>query len=230
VPAGEPGQAGRRRDVLRELRAAPGPVGIAELADRLGVHPNTVRFHLTSLLRAGQVERVEADPGGPGRPPQLFRPVRGMDPAGPRRYQLMAEILADQLAAGPEPAARAVEAGRTWARRLAAPTTAAAGPEAGAPDAVARLVGLLDDLGFAPEAPTADPTGPGDAGGPVRIGLRNCPFLALAEARQEVVCPVHLGLMRGALEAWGAPVTVARLEPFVAADLCVAHVAREGAR
>src|SRR2546430_7522785 len=51
----------------------------------------------------------------PGRPPQLFRPVRGMDPTGPRRYQLMAEILADQLAAGPDPAAHAIQAGRAWA-------------------------------------------------------------------------------------------------------------------
>jgi predicted ArsR family transcriptional regulator len=83
---------------------------------------------------------------------------------------------------------------------------------------VARLVGLLEEFGFAPEAPE------GGAAEGMRIGLRNCPFLDLAEARPEVVCPVHLGLMRGALEGWGAPVTVDRLEPFAEPDRCLAHV------
>jgi predicted ArsR family transcriptional regulator len=40
-----------------------------------------------------------------------------------------------------------------------------------------------------------------------------------------VVCPVHLGLMRGVLESAGAAVTVDRLDPFVHPDLCVAHLA-----
>jgi predicted ArsR family transcriptional regulator len=43
--------------------------------------------------------------------------------------------------------------------------------------------------------------------------------------RFPVVCPIHLGLMQGALEAWNAPVTVDRLEAFVEPDLCLAHIA-----
>jgi hypothetical protein len=34
-----------------------------------------------------------------------------------------------------------------------------------------------------------------------------------------------LGLMRGALETWEAPVTVERLEAFSEPDLCLAHLA-----
>jgi DNA-binding Lrp family transcriptional regulator len=71
---------GRRRDVLRLLRDAGGPISIAEIADRLGIHANTARFHLESLVRNGQVERSIADPDSPGRPPQLFLAARGMDP------------------------------------------------------------------------------------------------------------------------------------------------------
>ena len=79
-----------------------------------------------------------------------------------------------------------------------------------------NMVHVLEDLGFAPERRTAD--------GEQQVGLRHCPFLELAENRTNVVCPVHLGLMRGALETWKAPVTVDRLEAFVEPDLCIAHL------
>jgi len=54
--------------------------------------------------------------------------------------------------------------------------------------------------------------------------LRHCPFLELAETSAQVVCPVHLGLMQGAMDAWGAPVDVDRLDAFVEPDLCLAHL------
>ena len=76
---------------------------------------------------------------------------------------------------------------------------------------------MFDELGFAPERRGAD--------GEHQVGLRHCPFLEVAENRTAVVCPVHLGIMQGALEAWGAPVTVERLDAFVEPDLCVAHLA-----
>ncbi|WP_375481369.1 helix-turn-helix domain-containing protein, partial [uncultured Mycobacterium sp.] len=41
---------GRRRDVLRVLKAASVPMSIAAIADELRVHPNTVRFHLENLV------------------------------------------------------------------------------------------------------------------------------------------------------------------------------------
>lgn len=205
--------ATRRRDVLHTLRAATEPMSTSQLAQRLGVHANTVRFHLETLVAGGQVERAETDGRGPGRPPLLFRAVRRMDPAGPRHYQLLAEALAHGLAGAPEPAARASEAGQAWGARLAS-----AAPEG---EPVARLTGLLSELGFDPELRQSD--------GETQVGLRHCPFLEAAEAHAEVVCPVHLGLMRGALEAWQAPITIDRLEPFVEPDLCLAHVAPRGA-
>ncbi|WP_033709845.1 helix-turn-helix domain-containing protein, partial [Mycobacterium avium] len=94
--AGE--SAGRRRAVLRLLRASPEPMSIAGIADVLGVHPNTVRFHLDSLVADGQVEHVELDRKGPGRPPLMFRAVRQMDRGGTRHYRLLAEILAKAFA------------------------------------------------------------------------------------------------------------------------------------
>jgi predicted ArsR family transcriptional regulator len=42
-----------RADVLDMLRAADGPIGVREVAERMGLHPNTARFHLEALTEAG---------------------------------------------------------------------------------------------------------------------------------------------------------------------------------
>ncbi len=193
-------------------------MSIVAIAGELGVHPNTVRFHLNTLVSDGRVEHVEPDHKGLGRPPLLFQAVRQMDRSGPRRYRLLAEILTTGLAVGPDPGAKALAAGRAWGRRLE--SSAPRAKESGAEEAIDELVGVLDELGFAPERR--------EYGRKKQIGLRHCPFLELAEARTTVVCPIHLGLMQGALEKWEAPVAVDRLEAFVEPDLCVAHLQTEG--
>ena len=66
----------RREEVLEVLRSAVGPLGIAEIAERLGVHPNTVRFHLNALTRAGRVERL------PSSTDDRDVPRRRTDPSG----------------------------------------------------------------------------------------------------------------------------------------------------
>lgn len=204
---------GRRGEVLALVRQSQEPLTIAQIAERLGVHPNTARFHLEGLEESGQVERVRPVRRTPGRPPLMFQAVRGMDPAGPRSYQLLAEVLVDDLAASAEAEGRAVAAGRNFWRRHAARIDA--DPRAGLQPA-GRLVALLDALGFAPEE-IEDVDG-------AKIGLRHCPFLELSAARGDVVCPIHLGLMQGALEEWDAGVRVERLDAFVEPDLCVAHL------
>lgn len=189
---------------------------IVALADELGVHPNTVRFHLDSLVGEDQVEQVEPGRKGPGRPPLMFRAVRQMDRGGTRHYRLLAEILTTALAGEKDSAAKALAAGRAWGRQLVSSGESSAGDAQNPEQAIGHLVDVLDGLGFAPERRGAD--------GEQQIGLRHCPFLELAESRTAVVCPVHLGLMQGALETWGAPVAVERLDAFVEPDLCVAHV------
>ena len=184
---------------------------IAEIAERIDVHANTVRFHLETLVANGQVEHLTTDRGAPGRPARRYRPVPGMDPRGPRHYRALAEALIESLAATPDVRSRAIEAGRSWGRRQAPEIATTARPS----DSVALLMRMLDELDFAPERPLTDPRS---------IGLRNCPFLELARDRREVVCSLHLGLMQGAMEAWGSPVTVDRLDAFVEPDLCAAHL------
>lgn len=209
-----PRAALRRDAVLDTLRRAPQPLRIADIATRLDMHPNTVRFHLRALVERGQVEQLTAHRGTPGRPARLFQITTGMDPTGPRRYRLLAEVLADSLASGPNPRERAIEAGRAWGRRQAAAAddVTRSGP-------LDRLVTLLDEVGFAPELHAGDS----------RIGLRHCPFLELSESQSTVVCAIHLGLMQAALDTWDSPITVDRLDAFVEPDLCLAHLTPIGA-
>lgn len=198
---------GRRSDVLGLLRAASAPMSVAAIADDLDVHPNTVRFHLDALLEAGRVQRVEPTVTGPGRPAQLFTAAAGMDPSGPRAYRLLAEALVESMARGPDPMRQAQLAGEVIGVRLA---DAHGEDSASAP--VTGLMEVLDDIGFAPELDGQ------------RINLRHCPFLELARTRPEVVCPLHLGLMQGAMQAWQAPQSIATLTPFVQPDCCQAEL------
>lgn len=220
-PSGSDEPQGRRALILTMLRDMATPIGISDIADRLGLHPNTVRFHLNALISAGRVERALGDPAGPGRPPMLFRARREMDRNGPNNYRLLAEILTGNLAAtAPDPATAAIALGRKWGASLTDQQTARAKATKG--EAVTRLVGLLDQLGFEPEPDNGSRTR--------RIRLRHCPFLDLVGQYSGVICPLHLGLMQGAMKALTPSVTVSRLEPFVEPDLCVAHLTSAGAR
>ncbi|MEU8802897.1 helix-turn-helix domain-containing protein [Spirillospora sp. NPDC048819] len=208
-----------RGAVLDVLRSARSPLPVADVAARVGLHRNTVRWHLDQLAEAGQVTRTTETRRRPGRPRLLYaaragdpgRPSGGDDPGG--GYRLLADILAGHLAGvGPDPAAAAGRAGRAWGGYLIgkpAPFTRLS-PE----QAAGRVTALLADLGFAPEP---DPAGSG-------ITLHACPFREVAEHHPDVTCAVHLGLMQGALAELGAPESAARLEPFVTPRTCRAHI------
>ena len=223
---------GRRELLMRILRASPEPRSILSLAEELGVHANTVRFHLETLLRAGQAEQLLADTTGPGRPPILFQATHRMDPDGPTNYRLLASMLTKGFAtSSPDPAAAATELGRTWGANLLDPDAAGRPRSVRATrgEALARVTRALGDLGFAPEAPTGPRV--------TTIRLRHCPFLGLVtdsdgaggSGNRDVICSLHLGLMQGALTSLHGPVTVDRLDPFVEPDLCVAHLASAAA-
>jgi len=76
----------------------------------------------------------------------------------------------------------------------------------------------MEELGFSPQAET------GGSGGQYRLCLRQCPFREVAQQHQDVICALHLGLMRGALARMRAPVSADRLDPFVEPSLCIARL------
>lgn len=211
------GKSATRRDqVLTTLRASAKPLSINAIAERLAIHPNTVRFHLEGLVDASRVELVPGDIAGPGRPANLYRARREMDRNGRTNYRLLARIMTSRLAATERsPAKTATELGRSWGPSLIGDAPPQAAATRSAP--LTQLTTMLDELGFDPE-----PINPAHA---KQIRLRHCPFLDMVDDHADIVCALHLGLMQGVLSALNAPVTVDQLDRFVEPDLCVAHIA-----
>lgn len=217
APLGE-----RRARVLDLLRAVGRPVGVQEIAGQAGLHANTARFHLDALVDAGLVTRESKPRETPGRPSMVYRVTETGGPTGRRRYRLLAEMLTSMIAGVmPQPDEAAAEAGREWGRYLTKPPPPY--QSLTADRAIERLAAALEDIGFAPDIVAE--------GGGYRLRLHQCPFREVAERHQDVVCALHLGLMRGVLEQLRAPVTADRLQPFAEPSVCIADltVANSGA-
>jgi predicted ArsR family transcriptional regulator len=211
--------ASSRAEMLSLLQASAAPLGIADIGERTGLRPTTIRTHLGVLQRAGLVRAEREGRSTPGRPRVVYRAVESSADAeqadAPTGYRLLAEILAGYLASTRrDVAGEAVDAGREWGRFLVERVAPLAHvDEAAAVDGVQTL---LDRLGFAPDA-VRTPSG-------WEVHLHACPFRDIARRHPDVACSVHLGIMRGALGELGVPLGVTRLEPFAERDRCVATV------
>jgi predicted ArsR family transcriptional regulator len=203
-----------RYAIYLELARSPRPRSTAEVADTLGLHPNTVRPHLERMRDVGLLQVEAEGRGAVGRPLHRYSlapdaPAIGLEPpAMPLLARLLVEVAA-AAGAGPEEAAEIGRAqGRESALRLttvpgdpyrAFPGDALAGDDADAEDAasacIAALVAELDHLGYDPELATDD------AG--VTVAFAHCPFAALAEKHPEIVCHIHRGLVEGFVGALG---------------------------
>lgn len=195
--------------VLETLRRAGVPMGVRELAERMGLHNNTVRKHLDLLVENGFATRLRDGTARRGRPRYVYAAAPGSSPAESqlRNYHLLASVFAAYLHDTDDPHRTAEEAGRRFGAR-----SVDEAPLGDRSTAVERVVRLLDEIGFRPEL------------APGEIRLRHCPFHELARDRQEVVCSSHLGLIRGALQQLRAPEDAVRLVPFVTPNLCVVEL------
>jgi predicted ArsR family transcriptional regulator len=213
-----------RAAILDMLHSADDPLDVRDIARRTGLHPNTARFHLEALVEAGLAARETEDRETPGRPRIGYRAAAD-GPGGGRQYRLLSVMLASLIAGTmPEPAAAAEAAGREWGAYLAEKPPPF--QRLSAEEAVAKLTGIMRELGFEPHAAAGAGTD-----GQYRLQLRQCPFLEVARQHRDVICALHLGLMRGALDLMRAPVTADGLDPFVAPGLCVARLtAHDGAQ
>src|SRR5256714_2983623 len=85
-----------RYAIYLELARSPSPRSTADVADTLGLHPNTVRPHLERMRDVGLLE-VEVDArGSVGRPQHRYSlaadaPSPGLEPAA---FSFLARLLA----------------------------------------------------------------------------------------------------------------------------------------
>jgi predicted ArsR family transcriptional regulator len=176
------------------------PARAEEIADHLGIHPNSARSHLRALAEAGLVRRAVV-PSGLGRPHFEWSVEPGGGPGGdrPTAYEDLATWLATALA-GRRPAGHVERAGREIGRELS--------PRPGAEhDAARNLEATLSSMGFQPEACRTDSG--------VSYTLCNCPYRSAAARDPSTVCVLHRGITRGLLDVLAPE---ARLAEFVTED------------
>jgi predicted ArsR family transcriptional regulator len=186
------------RDVLRvlgdntryaiylELARSPRPLVTAEIAELLGLHPNTVRPHLDRMREVGLLEVTSDGRGEVGRPQHRYTlaadaPSLGLEPPTMPVLARMVLAMAQRLGASPADAVAVGEdEGRSRAERYD-----------DAPSALEALVADLDRLGFDPIVAEG-----GDDDTAV-VAFANCPFGDLARAHPDLVCALHRGLVAG---------------------------------
>jgi predicted ArsR family transcriptional regulator len=148
--------------------------------------------------------------GRPGRPRLLYTPAP--DSAAADGYRVLTEVLSEEWEQDPDSGRRRAErAGRRWAAAHLEPASGISLDRA-----LDEVNTLFDRLGFAPRR--------ADLEGGHRFLLDACPFRDVARRHTEVVCTVHLGLLRGALDRLGLQRAESQLRPFVEPELCVADV------
>jgi predicted ArsR family transcriptional regulator len=199
----------RRARILAELESWPAALDATEIGRRVGLHPNTVRWHLGILVDAGLVSPRPEPRTTPGRPRITYRLERTAQLPRRDEYRLLATVLAGIVAGEGRAAAACEQAGERWGRELVQAAPGTRSDEA----ALEEVVELLAEQGF-------EPTTVGAA-----IEMRRCPFLDLAETNSEVVCAVHRGLISGALAERGSKLAVSELEIFPRPGVCVARLA-----
>ncbi len=205
-----------RVQILEVVQEAKAPLDARELGTRVGLHVNTVRSHLHVLAEVGLVSARREERTRPGRPRVLYEATaEALDAPPLASYRLLAQILASSLAGSKRnPSARAEEAGQAWGAHLVRkppPFTSISKEET-----IDEVVRLHEEHGFRPELRRA-PSGQ-------EIVLKRCPFKEVATTYQTVICPLHLGLVRGALAELGTGVEADWLEPFAEPGACVGHL------
>jgi len=176
--------------IYQELAQSPAPCSAAELAERLALHPNTVRPHLDRMKEAGLVEVEPIHRGTVGRPQLRYSLAPGAPGLGlePPAHTILAGLLAalcEQLGGDGLDAANL---GRRWGTEAGVRRQSGRG-------CLAALMAELERLGFDPVE--AELSGGGGGTRRVRVDFLHCPFRELAEAYPELVCNLHRGIVEG---------------------------------
>jgi predicted ArsR family transcriptional regulator len=202
-----PSAARPSRDVLRvlgdntryaiylELARSPRPLVTSEIAETLGLHPNTVRPHLERMCEVGLLDVTTVARGEVGRPQHRYSlapeaPSLGLEPPTMPMLARMVLAMARRVGAGPADALAVGEA----------EGAARAAQYDDAPSALEALVADLDRLGFDPLVTAVDESDDDDDDdAPVSavVAFANCPFADLAREHPDLICAVHRGLVTG---------------------------------
>jgi predicted ArsR family transcriptional regulator len=181
-----------RYAIYLELARSAAPLATADVAESLGLHPNTVRPHLERMREVGLLDVTTEVRSGVGRPQHLYSlapdaPSLGLEPPP---FPLLSRMLLRLAASAGVSDDDAAAVGRSQG-------LADAGEHALDASCLEALVAELDLLGFDPAVSGTDD------GECAVVAFAHCPFRALAEEHPELVCSLHRGLVEGFVDGVG---------------------------
>lgn len=208
-----------RGRILELLAIKPGTV--SSLSQLTGKHENTIREHLGALVNAELAIRYRNSTLMLGRPAWFYR-LNDADikKSGADENVGLATALAGHIARNStRPRQDAILAGREWASHLVKEMKNKAEHvdnkevNRNAIEMRKAIIELFTQLGFTPITNKSS----------TRVRLTSCPLLDVALQYPDIVCSVHLGILRGAMNELGATdsqVARVNLEPFSERGAC----------
>ncbi|MEZ0338596.1 helix-turn-helix transcriptional regulator [Mycobacterium sp. pV006] len=169
----------QRQRVLALLRQADVPLDVHRVADALGIHITTARFHLGALEERGLIRRSAGQRRqGAGRPRVTYEVVPRLD------YSDIVALFAQHLGGSAEEReARSLRIGADLAHRVRLARTR------GESSVTDLVVATLDELGFQMSSVL-------NSFGEVRIEICTCPLADIASTAPEVVRGIQQGLIQ----------------------------------
>jgi predicted ArsR family transcriptional regulator len=193
-----------RKKMYLFIRRQAHPVSRDQAAEAVGISRKLAAFHLDKLVEKGLLKASYDHPTDrprhqAGRSSKLYEPSDlSLEISVPeRRYDLLAEVLAEAVSSG---GAEGVACDIARRKGVALGRQV---PASGTGSRTVTALKLLAGHGF---EPIADATGDG-------IRLRNCPFHDVARQAPELVCQMNLAFIQGVLEGLEGTAVQARLDP-----------------
>lgn len=200
-----------RRRMVEHLKRR-GPASIPQLADAVGLSPETVRSHVRILEADGLVVRTGSRRRGPGRPERIYELGEGAEALFPRREGEVLRGLAAHLGDSGHQEMLASYFEGYVAERKERGLRRLAGLEGR--KRLEELARILTEDGFMAEVVD------GEDGAEPRLRLSHCPLRELVRASR-IPCRAEIGLVRELLGA-----ELARVEYLPAGDAACAYAVR----
>ncbi|MER3395595.1 MAG: hypothetical protein C4319_02260 [Acidimicrobiia bacterium] len=228
-----------RFEIYCLVQASPTPVSVQQIAEKLGIHPNTARPHLDRLKEAGLVVTEPELSGKVGRPIHLYSATSYRPTAliGDRVLRILRGVIRDTLAeliseyrVSPQ---EAYELGKIWGRQIrksAEGERPASQPPRRAKSSqnvphersvtqlqlgrrsMAVISEDLELLGFEPSVEGSDDE--------QVVFFGDCPYRDLALAAPEIVCTVHRAICEESLASVGEGIKIAQFHSIESGEPC----------
>lgn len=194
-----------RARVLRYLLAQHELCSVAEIAEALSLHPNTIRFHLEALSELGYVAEEQEKPQGQGRPRRLYRVTADAPEVDTSHLRDLTQVLLRHIVGeAAHPKQTVEEIGHSWGQEVAS-----AGEQdlkhlkdVSTSDALDEIINHTQSMGFEATR-TSDQT----------IAFTSCPYRSINQPMLSNICAIHFGLLRGYLDEAEAPMELLELNP-----------------